>query len=148
MSLADLMPVRIGFPSLFDRRVPRTRHRAVDEVERQQALRHGADLLIKGLRLQLEEQEARHAEVVARIDERHAEVVRGLEQQVADLERRLDIRAFAEAAAAKTQELDVRSLQERFADGPVLALNQTPMARRGAGNVPAWVKDEQPDPAT
>ena len=146
MSIASLLPVRIG---LFDRtaRKPKwPQHRAVDEVERQKAMRSGADLLIRGLRLQLDEQEAKHAEVIARIDARHGEIVRGLEQQIADLERRLNVGVLAEAAAAKTQEIDVRSLRERFASGPVRALHSSPQARAGATHVPGWVKDAQPDP--
>jgi hypothetical protein len=146
VSLTDHLP-RLGLMDRPARRPRRTRHRAIDEVERQKALRAGADILIQGLRLQLEDQEAAHAEVVARIDARHGEIVRGLEQQIADLQRRLDIRTFAEAAAAKTQEIDVRSLQERFASGPVRALHSSPQARTGAAHVPGWVKDEQPDPA-
>lgn len=92
MTLTAYLP-RLG---LFERLVRKPRHpqhRAVDEVERQQILRAGADLLIKTLRIQLDDAEARHAEVVARIDERHGEIVRGLEEQVAELERRLGIAA-------------------------------------------------------
>ena len=146
MSITTYLP-RLGLLERAHRKPRHPQHRAVDEIERQKTLRAGADLLIKGLRLQLAEKEAEHAEVVARIDARHAEVVRGLEQQVADLERRLDVGVLAESAAAKTQEIDVRSLQERFADGPVLALHSSPQARRGASHVPGWVKDQQPDPA-
>ena len=147
MSITDLLPVRLGFFDRPARKPPRTRHRAVDEVERQQALRFGADLLIKGLRLQLEEQEAAHREVIARIDERHAEIVRGLERQIADLERRLDIGVKAEHVVAKTQEIEIpRDLRDRFAAGAVLALNQSPLTRQSPVHVPGWVKDEQPDP--
>jgi len=128
VSIASLLPVRIALLDRTARKPKRTRHRAIDEVARQKALRTGADLLIKGLRLQLNEQAAKHAEVIARIDARHGEIVRGLEQQIADLERRLDVSTFAEAAAAKTQEIDVRSLQQRFETGGVLRLGAAPMA--------------------
>lgn len=135
MSFTDLLPVRIG---LLDRR-PRVvrKHRAIDEVDRQKQLRAGADLLINGLRLQLAEQEAEHAAVVARIDKRYAEAIRGLEQQVTDLERRLQIGVLASAAADQTQPIPVIT--------PV-PLHQSPMARRNPGHVPGWVKD-QPEPA-
>lgn len=112
MTLTDLMPVRIGFLARPSRpgRAAR-KHRAVDEVDRQLTLRAGADLLIKGLRLQLDEQEARHAEVVTRIDERHAQVVRDLKRQVEELQRRLQIGVLAEAAATQTQEIDVSAVR-------------------------------------
>lgn len=125
MSLADLLPVRLG---LIDRRPPRTRHRAIDEVDRQIALRAGADLLIKALRLQLDDQAREHADTVARIDARHAETVRGLEQQIADLQRRLDVGVKAEHVVAETQEIDVRDLDDRFRDGPVRSLHHSPQA--------------------
>lgn len=128
MSIASLLPVRIGLMDWAARKPKRTRHRAVDEVARQKAMRTGADLLIMGLRLQLRDQEAEHAAVIARIDERHGEIVRGLEQHIADLERRLNVGVLAEAAAAKTQEIDVRSLRERFETGPVRRLGAAPMA--------------------
>jgi hypothetical protein len=127
VTLTDYLP-RLSPFDRSARKPKRTRHRAVDEVARQKALRTGADLLIKGLHLQLNEQAAKHAEVIARIDARHGEIVRGLEQQIADLERRLDVSTFAEAAAAKTQEIDVRSLQQRFETGGVLRLGAAPMA--------------------
>lgn len=144
MTIADLMPVRIG---LLDRK-PRVvrKHRAPDECERLRFLLFGANLCIRGLHLQLDDKDREHAETVARIDERHAEIVRGLEAQVIRLQRRLEVGVLAEAAATETQEIDTQSLQERFAHGPVVALNQTPMARRSPGHVPGWVKD-QPDPA-
>ena len=114
MSIATYLP-RIGLLERAARRSRHPQHRAVDAVERQLILRAGADLLIKGLRQQLDEQEARHPEVIARIDERHAETVRGLENQIAELERHLQVRVLAEAAAAKTQELDVRALRDNYA---------------------------------
>ena len=59
-----------------------------------------------------------------------------LERQVAELRQRLDVRTFAEAAAARTQEIDVRSLQERFATGPVVALHEAPLAATDPARVP------------
>jgi len=106
VTLTSILP-RLGLLDRPARKPRHPQHRAVDEIDRQRTLRAGADLLIKGLRLQLEEQEAQHAEVVARIDERHAATVRELEDRLADLQRRLDVRTWAEAAAAKTQEIPV-----------------------------------------
>jgi hypothetical protein len=123
MSLADLLPVRLG---LFDRRVPRTRHRAIDEVDRQLALRAGADLLIKGLRVQLDDQAREHEETVARIDARHAETVRGLEQQIADLQHRLDVGVKAEHVIAQTQEIPADEVR-RMCAKPV-PLHHSPQA--------------------
>jgi hypothetical protein len=100
----SLLPIRI---SHFKRQRPTGKRREDDAVDLLQCKLIGAQLLIKGLRLQLDDQDHEHAEVIARIDERHGEVVRGLEAQIADLERRLEIRAFAEAAAAKTQPIPV-----------------------------------------
>lgn len=125
MSITDLIPVRFG---LLDRAPLRTRHRAPDEIARLQFLLFGANLCIKGLRLQLDEKDDRHAEVVRRIDERHAEVVRGLERELADAHSRLGIACKANAAADETQEFDASSLQERFASGRVVSLPHSPLA--------------------
>lgn len=141
MSIATYLP-RI---SLFDRALRKPKHRASDEVERLRLKKTWDDLRIKALTVQLDDLHREHAEVIARIDERHGEIVRGLEAQIARLERQLEIGVLAEAVVTETQELDVRALQERFADGPVRALNQTPMARRQPNHVPGWVKD-QPKP--
>lgn len=119
MTLTTYLP-RIGLLDRSARRPRHPQHRAVDEVERQLILRAGADLLIKGLRMQLEEQAVRHAETIRRIDERHAEVVEGLEHQIRELKRRLAVRALAEAAAAETQPIPVIT--------PVLPLHQSPLA--------------------
>lgn len=69
--------------------------------------------------------------------------IRDLERQVADLERRLNVGVLAEAAAAHTQEIDLRELQERFAAGAVVSLNHSPQAIDPA-NVPRtpWVQRE------
>ncbi len=104
MTLADLMPIRIG---ILDRPARKPRHRASDEVERLQFLLAGARQLIKGLHLQLEDKDREHEQVIQRIDERHAETVRGLERQIAELQRRLDIGVLAQAAADETQEIPI-----------------------------------------
>lgn len=111
MSITSLLPVRIGLFDRATRKPKRPRHRAVDEVDRQKAMRTGADLLIKGLYLQLRDQEAAHAAVIARIDERHGEIVRGLEQQIAELERRLNVGVLAESVVTRTQELSLAEIQ-------------------------------------
>lgn len=135
MTLADLMPVRIGFRAQQARTARQARkHRAIDEIARQRTLRAGADLLIKGLRLQLDEQAAEHAETVARIDQRHGEIVRGLEQQIADLERRLNTGVLAEHVVTRTQELDPEEVR-RFCVQPV-PLHQSPLAN--PVHVPSW----------
>jgi hypothetical protein len=137
VTLTAYLP-RLG---LFERPVRKPRHpqhRAVDEVERQRILRAGADLLIKTLRIQLDDAEARHAEVIARIDERHGEIVRGLEDQIAELERRLDIRTFAEAAAARTQEIPVITRILPLPESPLTAVDTAQLAAlkaRGDGGV-------------
>ncbi|MCX5522646.1 hypothetical protein OG342_07175 [Streptomyces bobili] len=130
MTLGELLPVGLGMLT----RTPRTRHRAIDEVDRQKALRVGADLRIKALVVQLDDQEAAHAETIARIDARHAETVRLLEQQIADLERRLAIACQATAAADQTQEIDPKVIA-RICGQPV-PLHLSPMAN--PAHVPAW----------
>lgn len=137
MTLGELIPVRLGMLG----RTPRTRHRAIDEVDRQIALRVGADLLIKGLHVQLADQEAAHAKTVNRIDARHAETVRLLEQQIADLEHRLNIACQATAAADQTQEIDP-GVVARICGRPV-PLHLSPMAN--PANVPSWALLGDPD---
>ena len=62
-------------------------------------------------------------------------IVRDLEGQLADAERRLDIRTWAEAAAAKTQELSIIQ---------VVPLHDAPFATTSPGRVrPSWAKDEE-----
>ncbi|GHH87918.1 hypothetical protein [Streptomyces capitiformicae] len=135
-----LLPIRLG---LLDR--PPRKHRAVDEVERQKGMRAGADRLIQALRLQLEDQDLAHAEVIARIDARHAEVVDGMQRQIDDLRRRLDIACKAETAVTKTQELSVDEIRQHCIK-PV-PLHLSPMARRDPAHVPAWAHRDEPEPA-
>ncbi|WP_405673145.1 hypothetical protein [Streptomyces sp. NBC_01530] len=135
MTITDLLP-RLTWWERPARKPRHPQHRAVDEVERQQILRAGADLLIKGLRLQLEEQEARHAAVVARIDERHGETVRGLERHIAELVRRLELRSLTENVVTRTQELSLDEIRKHCTT-PVMPLHQSPLA--DPAHVPAWV---------
>ncbi|MEV7034544.1 hypothetical protein AB0N99_30485 [Streptomyces sp. NPDC093272] len=138
MSIVAYLP-RLG---LFDRTVRRARHpqhRAVDEVERQKILRVGADFLIKGLQLQLEEQAAEHHKVIARIDARHAEVVEGLEAQIAELERRISIGVLAESVVTETQELSVEEIHRHC----VKPLYEAPFATVNPGRVtPSWARTD------
>lgn len=110
MTLTTLLPIRF---SLRDK--PTGKRREDDTVDLLQCKVIGAQLLIKGLRLQLDDKDREHAETVRRIDERNAETVRGLKQEIADLKRRLEVRVLAEAAAAKTQELDVHAIRDNYA---------------------------------
>ncbi|MDF2707041.1 MAG: hypothetical protein K0R62_2693 [Nonomuraea muscovyensis] len=127
MTLTGLLPVR------------RTRHRAVDEVGRLKFLLFGANLCIRGMRVQLDDQACEHAETVARIDARHAETVAGLERQVADLEHRLGIACQASAAADQTQEIDPEVVKRMT--GPPVPLHQAPFAVTDPGHVrPAWAR--------
>lgn len=59
--------------------------------------------------------------------------IRDLEGQLADAERRLDVRTWAEAAAAKTQELPVIE---------VVPLAQAPFATTNPARVQSWAKGE------
>ena len=130
MSIANLLPIRIG---LFDRTTRKPKHRAIDEVERLNLHKVWADLLIKSLRVQLDDLAHEHAEVIARIDERHGEIVRGLEGQIADLERRLDVRVLAESVVTKTQELSLDEIRQHC----VIPLNEAPFATTDPGRITA-----------
>jgi hypothetical protein len=133
----SLLPIRI---SHFKRDKPTGKRREDDTVDLLQCKLIGAQLLIKGLRLQLDDQERKHAAVIARIDEQHGQIVRQLENQLADAERRLDVRKWAEAAAAKTQEIPIVTA--------VMPLHRAPFASTDPGRSrPSWAKDDEPDPA-
>jgi hypothetical protein len=134
VTLTDYLP-RLG---LLEWPARRPRHRASDEVETLRLKKVWADSLIKALRVQLDDQDRKHDEVIRRIDERHGETVRGLENQIAELERRLQIGVLAEAAAAQTQEIPIL-----VAPVPV-PLHQAPFASVNPGRLPCtWgVKDE------
>jgi hypothetical protein len=131
VSIIDRLPTR--------RPRPARKHRAADEVDRLKFLLGGANALIKGLGVQLEDQERAHADTVARIDKRHAETVRGLEQQIADLEHRLNIGVLAEHIVAKTQEIPVEQIRQMCAK-PV-PLHLSPMAN--PAHVPAWAQTDR-----
>lgn len=139
MSIASLVPIRIGH---LRRQRPVRKHRAVDEVERLQTLLTGANILIAGMQVQLDDKDREHAETVKRIDERHAEVVEQLQSELAAAERRIAIACQANAAADQTQEIPI------LAAPAVMPLHRSPMAaRRNPDHVPGWVKDDQPEPA-
>lgn len=134
MTLANLMPIRF---TLRDK--PTGKRRQDDAVDLLQCKLTGARMLIKGLRLQLDDQAREHEATVRRIDERHAEIVRGLEQQVADLERRLAIACQASAAADQTQEIDPETVR-RICAQPV-PLYEAPFATVDPGDVrPSWAR--------
>jgi uncharacterized sporulation protein YeaH/YhbH (DUF444 family) len=126
----SLLPVRLD----LRRRVPR-KHRAADEVERQRFLRAGADLYIQGLHVQLADQEAQHAAVIARIEARHAETVAGLERELQEARERLAIACKAETAVTRTQELSVEEIR-RHCTQRVMPLHESPLA--SPAHVPAW----------
>lgn len=133
----SLPPIRI---SLWGK--PTGKRREDDAIDLLQCKLIGARLLIKGLRLQLDDQDRAHAATVRRIDERHGEVVRGLEQQIAEMQRKLDVACKAETAVAITQPIPVIT--------PVMPLHEAPFATTNPGRVPcSWgVKDDEPEPAT
>jgi hypothetical protein len=108
MTLGELLPVRLGLLT----RTPRTRHRAIDEVDRQKALRVGADLRIKALGVQLDDAEAVRAWTAAQLAEAEEIVVKqqadvddltaerdGLAEELAALKRRFAPQLAAEANA-------------------------------------------------
>jgi hypothetical protein len=108
MTLGELLPVRLGMLT----RTPRTRHRAIDEVDRQKALRVGADLRIKALCVQLDDAEAVRAWTAARLAEAEEIVVKlqadaielaeerdQLAEELAALKRRFAPQLAAEANA-------------------------------------------------
>lgn len=135
MSLTSLLPIRI---SLRDK--PTGKRREDDGIDLLQCKLIGAQLLIKGLRLQLDDKDREHEATIRRIDERHAETVRGLERELKEHRERLSIACKANAAADQTQEIDPELVQ-RMCAKPV-PLHQSPMARRNPDHVPGWVKDK------
>lgn len=140
MTLTDLLPVRIGL-----RDKPTGKRRQDDAVDLLQCKLAGARMLIKGLRLQLDDQAHEHAETIARIEARHGETVRGLENELAEARRRTDIASRAETAVTKTQELSLDEIRQHC----VLPLHQSPMAVTDPGRVPpSWARTDEPKPAT
>jgi chromosome segregation ATPase len=100
VTLTDLMPIRIG---VRQRPARKPRHRAIDEVERQQFLRAGADLYIKGLLIQLADVEADRDDARAKQAEAELTVV----QQQADID---DLAAERDCLAE-----ELAALKQRFA---------------------------------
>ena len=115
----SLLPVRIG--NLLERPARKPRHRAVDEVDLLRTKRMWANTLIKTLAVQVADAEQERADAIERRDiaekaPKQAEgVIRLRDQEIADLKRRLEVRTLAEAAAAKTQELDVHAIRDNYA---------------------------------
>ncbi|MGW2048650.1 hypothetical protein ACWCPF_26215 [Streptomyces sp. NPDC001858] len=110
MTLAELMPVRLAMFA----RPARSRHRAVDEVDRQKALRIGSDLRIKALGVQLADAEAIRAWTAAQLAGAEEIVVKQqadldeltaernhLAEEVAALKRRFAAHLAADANATR-----------------------------------------------
>lgn len=142
MSIATRLPIRIGLFDRADRQPkPARKHRAVDKVDELEQelaqLRRSvmwANLLIKTQRGQLNDADLKldaateRADIAANQLAQAEEAIRLRDRTIAELQRRLDVGVKAEHVVAATQELDCRDLRERFADGPVRALNHSPMA--------------------
>ncbi|MFF9240051.1 hypothetical protein ACF1AL_14625 [Streptomyces sp. NPDC014801] len=97
MSIADLLPVRIGHAR------PARKHRAIDEVDRLAQLLGGANALIRGLQLQVADRDALLADTRAKQAEAEELVVQ-LQADVDDLtaerdELRAEVTAYRAAAA-------------------------------------------------
>jgi hypothetical protein len=141
MTLTDLMPIRITL-----RGRPTGKHREDDSVDLLQCKLIGAQLLIKGLRLQLDDKDREHEATVSRIDERHAEVAAGLESELAELRRRLDIACRAETAVTRTQEISLDEIR-RPCTRPI-PLHESPFATTDPGWVPpSWAVCDEPEQA-
>ncbi|MEU9444606.1 hypothetical protein AB0D42_27745 [Streptomyces sp. NPDC048304] len=131
------------------------KHRAIDRLAlREQELAelqrrlNDADALIERQAIRLCELESDKTELAGRLQQTQDALinigkdrdaleryVRDLENQLADAERRLDVRTWAEAAAAKTVEMPIVE---------VVPLHAAPFATTNPGRVrPAWAKDEE-----
>ncbi|MFJ6729451.1 hypothetical protein ACIQPQ_31565 [Streptomyces sp. NPDC091281] len=117
------------------------RRRAVDEVERLRIREAAADDFIAFISGQLtlvsgELTDERERRTTAEAELEQAEkAIRLRDEEIARLKRTAAVRAHAENVVTATQELDVRSLRARFADGPVRSLHHSPQA-----HVPAWAR--------
>lgn len=136
-------------------RAPR-KHRAQDRIRQleatvaDQSMRlQAADKLIRNvlreksdtyLDLRNAEQARDCADALA---ETRLQQIRDLQRKVDELTRRLEVQCLAESAATRTQEIDLRELQARFTDGPVVTLHHSPQATSPA-HVPSCAK---PGPA-
>lgn len=162
MTLTDLLPARLG-----RRERPLRKHRAPDEIERLQRKVAGAELLIKGLHVQLDDKDRAHEATAARQAELIATLeddVRRLTAQVADEQ---GARAVAEADVEARDrwvadlEQQVAGLERRWDIGVlaeaaaaktqeipvitrVLPLHEAPLATTNPGYVPAWAVPDEP----
>jgi hypothetical protein len=118
VSLADLLPVRIGF---LDR--PARKHRAIDEVDRLRSLLDGAHALIRGLQLQVAERD----EALAKAHGERVDAEQIIVQQLVSIE---DLRAENDQLHA-----ELLALKARF--GPQLAAE----ANANRITVPPMVRD-------
>lgn len=87
---------------------------------------------------QYAEDKAARAEDVVVLQEAR---LRDLQRQVDELTRRLEVQCLAESAATTTQEIDLRDLQARFKDGPVVSLHHSPQAT-SPNHIPSWARTE------
>jgi hypothetical protein len=136
--ISDLLPGRLTW---WER--PTGKHREDDTVDLLQCKLTGARLLIKGLRLQLDDKDREHEETVARLDERYGATIRQLKTELADARSRLEVRNWADSVVTTTQEIPVEEVQRHCTPVP---LHQSPMARHPA-HVPAWAGRDEPEPA-
>ena len=131
---------------------PARKHRAIDRLaQREQELAElrqrldDADQLILRQAIRLGELEAANEQLAERLQQTEDALlnvgrdrdaleryVRELEGQVADRDRRLDVRTWAEAAVAKTQEMAVITR--------VMPLHEAPFATTTRRARPSWAK--------
>lgn len=143
MTLGELLPVRLGMLT----RAPRSRHRAIDEIDRQKALRLGADMRIKALGVQLEDAEAIRAWTAQQLAAAEELVVK-LQADVDDLTAERDqlaednaalrIRFGAQLAAeANANRVDVPPMRRIGADQDTTSIDVTSLwAAADAGLLP------------
>jgi septal ring factor EnvC (AmiA/AmiB activator) len=118
VTLTDLLPVRLGW-----RERPTRKHRAPDEIERLQRKVSGAELLIKGLRVQLDDQDHQHEKTVAHQAEAELLVVQ--------------LKADVDELTAERNEWRDEALRLRARFGPQLAAE----ANATRVDVPPMVRD-------
>ncbi|WP_405964780.1 hypothetical protein OG713_34590 [Streptomyces sp. NBC_00723] len=118
MTFADLMPVHFGIFA----RTPRTRHRAVDEVDRQKALRLGADLRVRTQRVQINDLERK----LAATGSRQAEAEELVVQQQATIN---DLTAERDCLLEEVAALKRRFAPQLAADANAHRVTVPPMIR-------------------
>ncbi|MGW0626487.1 hypothetical protein [Streptomyces sp. NPDC002758] len=123
MSITDLIP---GLKGTGSRRAVDKLAELRDENRRLLTITHRAGDDIALLQRDLADEQQRR-EIAEKALAQAEETVRLRDQRIADLQRKVDVGVKAEHVIAKTQELDCRSLRERFADGPVVSLHHSPM---------------------